>query len=140
MLDMEMLDRRSVPIARPLSGSGKPSSRPGLEVAVHLGGRYLLRYLMADQVEEFSGGSTRETYVTTTAYSPEDAVMWLNLPDPTQPRSYVLLLKPDEIDEIIGPMYVGFASGIQYILPHGFPKDAIVVSGAPGAAWAHVVS
>ncbi len=140
MLDMHMLDRVGTLIARPLSGPTRPPSRPGTEVAFHLGGRYLVRYLMASQVGEFSNGSARETYVTPTAFAPEETLIWLNLPLPTAPRTHALLLRPEKIDEIIGPLYVGFSSGVQYILPSGFPKDAIVVPGAPGAGWEIVVS
>jgi len=51
-----------------------------------------------------------------------------------------MLLDPAKIDRIIGPMYAGFAAGIQYILPNGYPENSIVVSGAPGARWAHIVA
>lgn len=59
---------------------------------------------------------------------------------PFIPRTHVMLLDPAKIDRIIGPMYAGFAAGIQYILPNGYPENSIVVSGAPGARWAHIVA
>ena len=38
-----------------------------------------------------------------------------------------------------GTMVAAFASAIQYVLPYGFPPEAIVVAGAPGEQWEHVV-
>ena len=141
-LDAHFLEEaRGVAILAPLIPDATlPSGRPGQEVADELAGRLLVRYLRTEQVPLFIGGSDRETYVTPTPYTPTEAVTWLNLPDPLDPRTHLLFLNPAKIRLIIGPLWVSRARGIQYILPHGFPQDAIVVPGAPGAAWATTVT
>lgn len=114
--------------------------RGGEEVARELGGRKLLRYLLPEQVGSFRNGSTQLTFVTPTAYGPEEALIWLVLPASSSPRTHVLILEPSKISAIIGPIEVAAGRGIQYILPRGFPPEAIIVPGAPGAAWEVVVA
>ena len=110
-------------------------SKSGQDVAKEIGGRYLLRYLLPHQIGRFTNGSSSQHFVTLTPYSPEETIHYLALPAPAQPRTYVLLLDPGKIKCILGPQRIRGAPGIQYILPNGFPQEAIVVPGTPGAAW-----
>lgn len=116
-------------------GAPLPPARPGTDVAEELAGRLLVRYLTTLQVGAFTNGSAGRTYVSPTPYSEEEAVGWLLLPAPLEPRTHLLLLKPEKIPWIIGPLWVAQGWSIQYILPDGFAADEIVVPGAPGANW-----
>lgn len=154
MLDVDMLARHRTPIA----AAGTPDSvlsndgtfnKDGVRVAWELGGRYLLRYLLASQVTHFSQGTEyiprsflqRTHYVTPTPLSPEEAVSWLALPAPDQPRPYVVLLKPEKIGAIWGPRWVRMGGGIEYIIPPGLTADAIVDIGAvPNTKWPLLVT
>jgi len=109
-------------------------------VARGLCGRLLLHYVTEANVGRFRQGRADPCYVTPTALSPEDTVDWLRLPAPNQLRRYVLLLRPNAIEWIQGPMQVAFSRGIQYILPAGFPKEAVFVPGAPDSQWECVIS
>jgi hypothetical protein len=117
--------------ARPIASRDTPDSqlkrRSGADVATELGNRYLLRYLLAHQLGQFRNGSSRKHYVTPTPYSAEETISWLALPQPTEPRTYVMLLDPARISVILGPRWVRLGKGIEYVLPDGFPQDAIVL-------------
>jgi hypothetical protein len=41
------------------------------------------------------------------------------------PREYALVLKPEELDVVLGPRTVQFGGGIEYILPNGFTEQAL---------------
>lgn len=104
--------------------------RMGLEVAEELGGRYLARYLTPAQVGEFTEGSTdRDHWVTPTAISPSDVVSWLALFAPNVDRRHALLLDASAIEVVRGPAWIRLGQGIEYYLPGGFPKEAIVDVG-----------
>lgn len=132
-----LVRRRGNIVILPPMRPGMPShpSRPGKDVAEELGGRPLLRYIVLTDVGRYRAGTTREVYTTPTAYTPEEAPSWLNVPDVHIERPYVVMLDPARIDLIQGPMWVAPGLGIQYILPHGFPEAAIVVLGAPTGHW-----
>jgi hypothetical protein len=83
----------------------------------------------------FQNGTDLPTYVTPTPYAPEETISWLFLPSARVPRTHVLLLDPAKIPLIQGPMWVAAGAGIQYVLPQGFPAQAIIVPGARGARW-----
>lgn len=134
-LDLTFLVARGVEVHPPLEpGIPAPLRRPGAEIAAELGGRKLLRFLTRRQVHRhlFVKGTTTETFVTPTANAPQDVAAWLLLPSPEQRRSHVLILEPQAIPWIQGPLWVGWGKGIQCILPDGFPQSAIIVPGAPG--------
>ena len=139
MLDLEMLSRRGVRVGEPDDGANRPAPRPGMEIAQELAGRLLIRYLMPSQIGQFIDGSDRETFTTPTPYTAIEAIRWLNLPFANVPRAHGLTLDPRKVNWIIGPMYAVFGGGIQYILPEGFNRDAIVTSGAPTGGWEFVV-
>jgi len=109
--------------------------RAGGGVADELGGRLLLRYITDAQLGTFRLGSPDACYATPTPYTPEEASRWLVLPAPQILRRHVLLLDPRRIGTIQGPQWVAMGRGIQYILPNGFPPEAIVVPGAAGSQW-----
>ena len=70
-------------------------------------------------------GSTELHFTTPTAYSSEDLVKCLSLPSPNCARDFVMLLDPAKIKVILGPRWIRFGDGIEYVLPKGFPKDAL---------------
>jgi len=136
-MDAKMLLDAGTPIAPALvPGAASLPGRTGADVARELHGRPLVRFLLAKDTTRFNKGSDAETYVTPTPYTPEEAVRYLVLPGKPTPRRSALLLNPELIDEIIGPMWVATGRGIQYILPKGFPEEAIIVPGAPTGHWA----
>jgi hypothetical protein len=134
-LDATMLEAQGAFIdsAPPLS-RGTP--RSGLRAAEELAGRLLIRYISPAQLGHFDRGSNFPCYTTPTPYTPEEAVAYLLMPQADVPRTYAYLLDPRRIPAIQGPLWVAAARGIQYILPEGFPEDAIVVPGAPTGRWA----
>jgi hypothetical protein len=104
--------------------------RTGADVAKELGGRLLLRYLVESQLTAFLDGSDdRDHWVTPTAISPSDVISWLALFAPNLPRRHALLLDPAKIPTIRGPAWIRLGSGLEYYLPSGFPKDAILDVG-----------
>jgi hypothetical protein len=137
--DEKYLLDRGATIWPPIDVAGRPPTRTGAEAAAELGPRKLLRYLLTEQVGRFRSGSTLETYVTPTPYTPEETIAWLVLPAASEPRPYALILEPSRIPAIQGPMLVAGGRGIQYILPEGFPAQSIIVPGAPGVHWEIVV-
>jgi len=129
LLDQEMLEAiRGVTIYHRLTPDAQLPQKNGQQVTDELGGRYLLRYLLPHQVGLFTTGSTHRQYVTPTAYAPGETIYWLALPAPRQPRTYVLVLDPRKMPntEILGPRWVRLGTGIEYILPGGFPSGAVV--------------
>ncbi len=106
--------------------------KSGGEVAQELSGRYLLRYLLLKQIGVFTGGTPSKTYVTPTPLAPEETVKWLALPAAHRLRRYVLLINPARLPveyRILGPRWVRLGGGIEYILPDGFPGEAIANIG-----------
>lgn len=126
-LDQEMLEVvQQVWIApRTIAINHSRLRKTGQQVKVELGGRYLLRYLLSHQVGIHIQGTHESQWVTPTPYAPDETVSWLALPAPMQPRTFVMLLDPKEIDEIWGPRWVRLGRGIEYYLPNGFGKNAL---------------
>jgi hypothetical protein len=120
-----MLSTRGVTIAPSSTPDTSLLKKTGRQVAGELGHRYLLRYLLPHQIGRYTAGSAAPHWVTPTAYAPEETISWLALPAPRAPRPYVMLLKPEEIDEIRGPRWVRLGGGIEYYLPNGFPGTAL---------------
>ena len=133
-LDIEMLLAGGGIIHPSTTNDNDLPDRTGAQVSDELGGRYLLRYIRAAQVGTLTGGSPTPQWVTPTPYSSDEAVPWLMLPDPLVPRTHLLFLQPAQINVIRGPRWVHLGSGIEYLLPFGFPPSAI---GPP--AWETVV-
>ena len=134
-LDQEMLEAGRNPAvviaARPTPDGGLPRKNGG-QVAAELGGRYLLRYLLPHQVGLYRHGSADPHCATPTPYAAADTVSWLKLPRARQDRPFVMFLDPAQISEIWGPRWVRFGKGIEYLLPRGFPQNAMV---PVGSAW-----
>jgi hypothetical protein len=129
LLDQEQIERTS-PIAARSCAVERLPDRTGPDVSAELGGRLLVRYLVAAQVAEFTGGSTdRPHWVTPSPIAPEHAVSWLALVAPRVKREHTLLLDPQEIDVVRGPAWIRCGMGIEYYLPKGFPQAAIVDVG-----------
>ena len=127
VLDEELLERvHGVVIAPRMTPDMHLPARTGHDVARELGGRYLLRYVLEEQLGVFADGSDAAHYVTPTPYAPGETVVYLSLPRPASPRRYVMMLDPLRIAEIRGPRWVRLGPGIEYILPRGFPRDALV--------------
>jgi hypothetical protein len=128
LLDQERIEVAQVIAARRTAVETMPD-RGGCDVVEDLGDRHALRYLTASQVTEFVDGSTRPHWVTPTALSPEEVVPWLALYAPKLPRAHVLLLDLNEVEVVRGPAWIRLGQGIEYYLPNGFPKSAIVDVG-----------
>ena len=127
VLDQELLEVvRGVPISPRDRADQLLPIRAGSEVARELGGRYLLRYILPDQAGQFVDGSDTPHHVTPTPYAPRDTVSYLALPKPGAARLLVMLLDPERVPYIQGPRWIRLGKGIEYILPNGFPKDALV--------------
>jgi hypothetical protein len=129
-LDRHMLEERGTIIVPGVTQDAAVPSKSGVEVFDELGGRFLLQYLLTgqgDTVEKLSQIQGRLQWVTPTPYSPEETISMLALPAPEQSREYVLILDPRKIEEIQGPRRVLLGLGIEYILPKGFPKEALVL-------------
>jgi hypothetical protein len=135
LLDVEMLlSRLGVTIYSESTPDAAMPRRPGHDVASDLGGRYLLRYLRTRDISNATPGSSplltgmdRKVWVTPTAYSPREAVRALALPFPKEPRTHVVLLKPENILWLQGPRRIAVGTGIEYLLPDGYPKDSLVL-------------
>lgn len=138
-LDHHMLLDRQISIADPGTPIDTLPLKTGQDVYEELGGRYFIRYIVPAQVGRFSHGDEGKHYVCPTPYTPSETLSWLVLPAGAEPRTHALLLDPRRIASVRGPQWVGLPGGIQYVLPNGFPQDAIVVPGTPGAAWEIVV-
>jgi hypothetical protein len=67
--------------------------------------------------------------VTPTAIASENVVSWLALYAPRVKREHALILDPAKIEIIRGPAWIRFGQGIEYYLPTGFPKAAVVDVG-----------
>ena len=126
-LDWEMLEvSRGVHIASGATPDNELPLKQGREVSIELGGRYLLRYVLPDQVGLYTNGSNKRHFTTPTPYAPEEANHYLCLPSPKALRLFVILLNPYEISAVQGPRWVRLGRGIEYLLPNGFPRSAIV--------------
>lgn len=131
LLDLEMLHRKRVRIYS--YDVGWPSMRrlDGKEVAEQLGGRHLLYFLPRDRSGSLLGGTDRPKYLTPTPYPPTDEMIaWLGLPFVDVKRELALLLDPAKLTGVYGPRDVKLGDGIEYVLPGGFPADAIVEMSA----------
>lgn len=129
MLDQEQIEQGTTIAPRTQPVEEMPD-RSGKDVALELGGRYLLRYLVDAQLTEFLHGSEdRDHWVTPTPISPDNAVAWLALFAPMLVRQHALVLNPEEIDVIRGPAWIRAGQGIEYYLPSGFPQSAVVDVG-----------
>lgn len=128
LLDQEMLENRgTITISPSLIPDDLVPSKNGRTVFKELGGRFLLRYLVPAQLKAFQMGGTGIHWVTPTAYQPEETISWLALPALSEPRRHALVLDPRKIAVIRGPRWVRLGAGIEYILPNGFPQQALVL-------------
>lgn len=135
MLDQEMIEVKHTVAVYPRNTlDASLPERSGLEVSEEIGHRYLIRYLLQDQVGRFTRGSSDPHFVTPTPYSRDDLTRYLALPNPRRRRSYALILDPERIDIIKGPRWVRGGSGIEYLLPRGFTPDAIAFRNV-GPLW-----
>lgn len=129
MLDQEQIEATGAIAPRTQPVEAMPD-RTGADVATEIGGRFLVRYLVDSQLNEFVDGSVdRHHWVTPTAIAPEVAVPWLALFAPRLVRQHVLVLDPAKIDVVRGPAWIRGGQGIEYYLPGGFPKDAVIDVG-----------
>lgn len=127
LLDQEMLQLNGVRIASRLTPDWRLPRKTGGTVAGELGGRYLLRYVLSSQVGRYASGSSDKHWVTPTPYAPDETVSWLALPNPNSRRTHVLVLDPAKIPFISGPRWIRFGKGIEYLLPDGFPRSAVLL-------------
>jgi hypothetical protein len=125
-LDVEMLLKLGVKVASSAVSDEDLPRKTGMEVARELGGRPLVRYLRRQDAGRYLYGDSNRHCTTPTAYASEDLIGFLNLPDPTTRRTHFLLLDAAKVGEILGPRYIAWGGGIEYVLPEGFPKEALI--------------
>ncbi len=132
-LDEEMLAAHGVVIADPwVPDKDLP---PCPDLASQLGNRFLVKYVRREDRSRysppFSGITTYPGvhYVTPTAICRDELVAILNLPPLPAPR-YALILDPARLDAV-GPRRVRSGQALEYVLPNGFPSNAVVAPGWP---------
>lgn len=132
VLDQEMLEVvRSVPIAARAFEIEDLPRKTGQAVAEELGGRYLIRYLLPDQVGRYTDGSRDKHWVTPTPYSHEEAIRWLYLPKPTVPRPFAIMLDPNKIELNSSKDHTGLPWGLESNTSchKAFPKKRLWAAG-----------
>ena len=92
-------------------------------------GRLLLKYFTQAQIGTYSAGVSFPVYATPTPMPVADLRDCLGLPSPTVKREWALLLDPNEVPVIKGPHWITAGQGIEFLLPGGFPAEAIVDVG-----------
>ena len=122
-LDAAMLDKGIAPVGTPI---GHLAMRKGVDVALELAGRPLLRYVPLELAHETRDS---ETFVCPTPYSVDDLTAFLALPSPKISRDFVIVLDPAKIERIQGPRWCDLGQGIEYVLPNGYGADAIMAPG-----------
>src|SRR4051794_23240142 len=68
--------------------------KKGTTVAREVGGRYLLKYVLADQQSSASKATTHPVWLTPTPLDPDEASSILALPRPSDRRELVVLIDP----------------------------------------------
>ena len=146
LLDEFMLVQASVGAIYP-SGTLNAQMIPkdGAAVSNELGGRYLCRYLTPVRAVQPLTATSMSTYVTPTPFTPNEAGRWLAVPAPTVLRTHVILIDPGQLSlaqgyPILGPKWVRGGLGIEYVLPAGYPVNAIVPVGLPAGRWPLLVT
>jgi hypothetical protein len=127
ILDQEMIERNGGSIAPATTLDRDLPPRPGMAIADEIGGRLLIRYMLRRQLGMFLKGSTDRHFVTPTPLSPGAVRPFLALPAVAEPRPYAMLVDPAAIGIIQGPRWVRGGDGIEYLLPDGFPEQALVL-------------
>jgi hypothetical protein len=122
-----MLEQSGASIASALASDDSLPVRSGDEVSQELGGRFLVRYMLRRQLGTFAAGSTAKHYLTPTPLASSEVRSVLALPNPGAPRRFAMMIDPAEVDEIQGPRWVRGGSGIEYVLPRGFPSRAVLL-------------
>ena len=120
-----MLHRAGTIIAAAQTPEASLQLRSGNDVSQELGGRLLVRYMLRKQVGQFASGSSVKHFVTPTPLARTDIGSVLALPNVTVPRRWAILIDPLHVADIQGPRWVRGGSGIEYILPAGFPGSAV---------------
>ncbi|MEW1735862.1 hypothetical protein AB0346_07920 [Nocardia beijingensis] len=125
--DINMLQHHGVTVyPENIADSALP---PCPDLAQDLGGRYLIKYIRQDSFNRLSAmsGITHfpgRHHVTPTVLCAADLGKALHLPPLPNPK-YALLLNPAKV-QAVGPRRILQGIGIEYILPNGFPVDAII--------------
>lgn len=144
-LDERMLSSRL--LREVAAGQGRRIAAPGTDdadlwpvqgviAALELGNRFLIRYLTGSKLKSAPVGTTEPTFVSPTPFTPTEAAIWLALPG-TELRNWYILLDARRLGLVSGPRYAQFGGGLEYLLPDGYPEDAVVAVGTrPATRWA----
>jgi hypothetical protein len=90
---------------------------------------HLFKYLTAGTLHLFNQGSKIPEWVAMSWYSSsKEAIDSLCLPNPEKPRKFVLVIDPRPITRIVGPRHVVLAVGVEFFLPQGIPREAVVAT------------
>lgn len=125
-LDLEMLWRNGAVLHDALARAEDMPDLTPAQLATQLGGRPLLRYLLAHQAEEARTGRAGVVYATPTPMDPLEVAPANATPAVDRTRPFVLLLDPLLLAGVRGPRRVRQGFGIEYILTRGFSPDAVV--------------
>lgn len=123
-MDARMLDKQVASAGTPIEHL---PVRSGVDVARELANRPLLRYVDYELVHE--AGRTAPTFVCPTPYASTDQVEYLALPRPDLTREFVILIDAAKVTKVIGPRWCDLGSGIEYVLPDGYPEQAMMAPG-----------
>jgi hypothetical protein len=126
-LDIDfMLERRAGQTPEIWNENAQNAAMPmrnGRQVAAELAGRKLTRLTM-DQFESTRQGM--ETWLTISPPCPKCAGKGLHLPKELTERNWAVVIDPAQIDEIQGPRRIVLGDGVEYYLPKGYGKNAIL--------------
>ncbi len=127
VLDQEMIEvTRQVRICSRITRDEDLPRKTGQDVALELGCRYLLRYVMSHQVGEFTGGSAVKHWVTPTPVCTGGDGSVAVSPQPRRQPVACNAAGPGKDPVDTGPPLGRLGDGIEYILPDGFPREAVV--------------
>jgi len=127
-LDEEMLLNRSVHIYPPYTPVGTMPPRSGSAVASELGGRYLLRYLLRTQYQHLTAATSQLRFVThTNPVFAKGGGLVARTADADK-TAFRTISRSKSHSRDTGPRRVRLGGGLEYVLPKGFPTDALVLS------------
>ena len=127
--DVEMILSNKTKIASQVTKDSELDQWEGKVVKKQIGSRYLLHYLPYAKLGRYDNGTDDRIFCTPTVYTRSVVIDMLALPDVGMPRPLAIVIDPAQLSNsypILGPRYVRFGMGVEYILTAGFPANAVV--------------
>lgn len=128
-LDRHMLQNRRIKVYEWFVSDDELPLKTGRKVSKELGGRLLVRYLLAEQAGGSVNGTRQRTWLTPTGLCANAVSGVLKLFVPHRPRTLAMFIDPAKLPDnlaIRGPRYVEGGLTIEYVLEAGFPASAVV--------------